>query len=50
MYELCFAAGDENDPRIQALVKVLRSSTYRQLLSDLPGYDSVDLGAITPIR
>jgi molybdate-binding protein/DNA-binding XRE family transcriptional regulator len=49
-YELCFVADHENDPRIQALVKVLRSDTYRNLLADLPGYDSSHLGAIRRVR
>jgi molybdate-binding protein/DNA-binding XRE family transcriptional regulator len=49
-YELCFSAQDENDPRIQVLIKVLRSDSYRKLLVDLPGYDSSDLGAIRRVR
>lgn len=49
-YELCFAGEDENDPRLQALVKVLRSDTYRKLLADLPGYDSANLGAVRRVR
>jgi molybdate-binding protein/transcriptional regulator with XRE-family HTH domain len=38
-YDLCFAAGRGDDPRLEALVRVVRSEDYRARLSELPGYD-----------
>lgn len=39
-YDLCFAQGSSDDPRVRALVAAVRSSGYRRLLGELPGYDS----------
>ncbi|AMV70488.1 XRE family transcriptional regulator [Desulfuromonas sp. DDH964] len=39
-YDLCLAADSLADPRIRALVEVVRSPAYRRLLGELPGYDS----------
>jgi molybdate-binding protein len=49
-YDLCFATSLTGDPRIQALLSVLRSVQYRQLLGELPGYDSSDTGAIQHVK
>jgi len=38
--DFCFHASLENDPRIQALIRVLRSRRYRQMIDELPGYDA----------
>jgi molybdate-binding protein/DNA-binding XRE family transcriptional regulator len=38
--DFCFHASLENDPRIQALIRVLRGRRYRQMLAELPGYDA----------
>ena len=38
-YDLCFATGQENDPRLRALLQAVRSVNYRKWLSELPGYD-----------
>jgi molybdate-binding protein/transcriptional regulator with XRE-family HTH domain len=43
-YDLCFPALWEDDIRIQALLNVIRSPSYRQALGELPGYDSVETG------
>jgi molybdate-binding protein/DNA-binding XRE family transcriptional regulator len=43
-FDLCLAADDAADPRIGALVSVLRSANYRRLIDDLPGYSSRALG------
>jgi molybdate-binding protein/DNA-binding XRE family transcriptional regulator len=43
-FDLCFPAQLENDPRIQALMRVVRSAAYRRLLNELPGYDATDAG------
>lgn len=33
-----------DDPRIQALIRLLQSKSYRRMLSELPGYDSRETG------
>jgi molybdate-binding protein/transcriptional regulator with XRE-family HTH domain len=38
-YDLCFRTEQEGDPRLRALVAVLRSRSFQQSLSQLPGYD-----------
>jgi molybdate-binding protein/DNA-binding XRE family transcriptional regulator len=43
-YDLCFSAASESDPRIQALVRVVRSESYRRQLADLPGYNTAETG------
>jgi molybdate-binding protein/transcriptional regulator with XRE-family HTH domain len=45
-FDLCFPTAAENDPRIVALVRVVRSPVFRQLLGDLPGYDTADAGTV----
>jgi molybdate-binding protein/DNA-binding XRE family transcriptional regulator len=45
-FDLCIKAGSENDPRVQALLRVVRSSQYRRLLGELPGYDSAETGEV----
>ncbi|HEY1600517.1 MAG TPA: substrate-binding domain-containing protein [Pirellulales bacterium] len=45
-YDLCFAADSTHDPRIQALIEVVRSASYRKLLGELPGYSATSAGAI----
>jgi molybdate-binding protein/DNA-binding XRE family transcriptional regulator len=37
-YDVVFRKADAADPRIEALVRVLESTSYRQMLSELPGY------------
>jgi molybdate-binding protein/DNA-binding XRE family transcriptional regulator len=43
-YDLCYPADADGDPRIEALVRVLRSRQYRQMLADLPGFDTRGTG------
>jgi molybdate-binding protein len=45
-FDLCFPAEFHADPRIQALVRLLRGRAYRRLLSELPGYDARNTGEI----
>jgi len=45
-YDLCFPARCENDPRIRALLEVVRSPAYRKALGELPGYDSAEAGEL----
>ena len=48
-YDYCYPAELEGDPRIQALVETVRSSTYRGMLGDLPGYDAAETGELERI-
>jgi DNA-binding XRE family transcriptional regulator/molybdate-binding protein len=48
--DFCFHASLENDPRIQALIRVLRGRSYRQMLAELPGYDAKHTGELSSIR
>lgn len=43
-YELCLRGDPSDDPRLRALVRVLRSPRTRRLLADLPGYDTAGTG------
>jgi molybdate-binding protein/transcriptional regulator with XRE-family HTH domain len=45
-YDLVFAKSLQDDPRIQALIRVARSAAYRRLLGDLPGYDVTQTGEL----
>jgi molybdate-binding protein/transcriptional regulator with XRE-family HTH domain len=45
-YDLVFAKSLQDDPRIQALIRVARSTAYRRLLGDLPGYDVAQTGEL----
>jgi len=42
--DLCFADSQLHDPRIQALISLLRSRGQRRLISELPGYDARHTG------
>ncbi len=37
-YELCFSSATADDPRVAALIRATRSTQYRRLLAELPGY------------
>jgi molybdate-binding protein len=47
--DFCFHRSLENDPRIQALIRVLRSRRYRQMIDELPGYDARLTGELSSI-
>jgi molybdate-binding protein/DNA-binding XRE family transcriptional regulator len=47
--DFCYPTALEGDPRIQALVEVVRSSSYRGVLGDLPGYDAAETGKLERI-
>ena len=49
-YEYCYPAELEADPRIQALVRTARSTSYRGLLGELPGYEAGETGELERIR
>lgn len=44
--DFCFAESQMHDPRIQALIRLLRSRSHRRLISELPGYNARETGAI----
>lgn len=48
-YDICFRADFEADPRFQALLRVCRSATFRQMLGELPGYDVSHTGELEVI-
>jgi molybdate-binding protein/DNA-binding XRE family transcriptional regulator len=48
-YDLCFAEASASDPRLAGLLTVLRSSSYRKLVSELPGFDSTESGTIEEV-
>jgi molybdate-binding protein len=45
-YDLCYLAEQEDDPRVQALIKTVRSRAFRSDLSALPGYHTEATGAV----
>ena len=45
-YDLCYAASNESDPRIRALIAALQSKAFRTLLGDLPGYHANSTGTL----
>jgi molybdate-binding protein/DNA-binding XRE family transcriptional regulator len=48
-YDLCYPDSLSDDPRMQALLSVLRSPGYRQLLGELPGYDASTTGQVQEV-
>ena len=47
--DFCFPAGMQHDPRIQALIRLLRTRSYRRLVSELPGYDGRHTGEMMAV-
>jgi molybdate-binding protein/DNA-binding XRE family transcriptional regulator len=45
-FDLCYPKGADQDPRLQALVAVVRSPAYRRLLGELPGYGTARSGEV----
>jgi molybdate-binding protein/DNA-binding XRE family transcriptional regulator len=45
-FELCYADAAAGDPRLQALVSVVRSASYRNVLGELPGYGTRHSGEV----
>jgi len=44
--DFCFSSRSQREPRIQALIRLLRSRSYRRLVAELPGYDARQTGQI----
>ncbi|HVM95418.1 MAG TPA: substrate-binding domain-containing protein [Candidatus Acidoferrales bacterium] len=49
-YDLCYRSDLEHDPRIQALVRAIRSQSFRRSVDDLPGYQASLTGEETHVR
>jgi molybdate-binding protein len=49
IYDLCYRAEDDAEPRIAALLRVLRSTEYRKLLQELPGYACHAIGEVESV-
>jgi molybdate-binding protein/DNA-binding XRE family transcriptional regulator len=47
--DFCFASALQADPRVQALVRLLRSRSHRRLVSELPGYDARETGEMAKV-
>jgi molybdate-binding protein/DNA-binding XRE family transcriptional regulator len=47
--DLCFSAAMERDPRVQALIRLLRSRAHRRLVDELPGYDASHTGEMITV-
>jgi molybdate-binding protein/transcriptional regulator with XRE-family HTH domain len=45
-FDLSFPAGADGDPRVDALVRLVRSAACRRLLGDLPGFDTRNAGEV----
>ena len=48
-YDLCFPVSLANDPRIAALARLTRSTSFREALAELPGYDVAETGDIRAV-
>jgi transcriptional regulator with XRE-family HTH domain len=48
-YEICFPDSQAEDARLAAFANVVRSSRYRRLLGELPGYDTSSAGELRRI-
>jgi molybdate-binding protein/transcriptional regulator with XRE-family HTH domain len=49
-YDLCYRKSDAADPRLAALVRAVRTSEYRHVLGELPGYQPQNLGEVEDVR
>lgn len=47
--DLCFSAVMERDPRLQALIRLIRTRAYRQLIDELPGYEASRTGELMSV-
>jgi molybdate-binding protein/transcriptional regulator with XRE-family HTH domain len=50
IYDLCFPDRWQEDHRIQALLHVVRSRSYRRALGELPGYSSAETGELHRVK
>ena len=48
-YDLCCREDRAHDPRLQALVRAVRSQALRRTLGELPGYDTSAMGTVMTV-
>jgi molybdate-binding protein len=46
MLDICYSDSLAHDPRMLALIRLLRSRSHRRMISELPGYDASETGEI----
>jgi putative molybdopterin biosynthesis protein len=46
LFDLCYPASSAGDPRLAALIRVVRSASYRRLLGEIPGYATGQTGEV----
>ena len=49
-YELAMHRQTLDDPRVSALVETVSSETFKQILSDLGGYETAETGVLRGLR
>lgn len=49
-YDLCYPVNAEGDPRIQAMVRAVRSMNYRGTLGELPGFETTQAGELLTVN
>ncbi len=49
-YEICYPDALAHDPRLESLIGVARSNSYRSMLGELSGYDSTHTGELRRFR
>ena len=49
-YDLCFRAATAGDPRLAVLLGVIRSSSFRRLIGELPGFDTREAGVVQEVN
>ncbi len=49
-YDLCFPEALAGDTRLRALLRAVRSASYRRSLAELPGYHTSRTGELTRVR
>ncbi len=48
-YDVCYPAALERDPRLQGLLRAIRSTEFRRRLAECPGYDTATTGELNAI-
>ncbi len=49
-YDLCYPVALEQDPRLLALTELVRTLAWRELIADVPGYDSRHAGELATVN
>ena len=47
--DFCFPNRFQHDPRVRALIRLLRSQSYRRLVNELPGYEARHSGELSGV-